>query len=118
MSVADVFKITGMSKCKVNMDRGSSTVEMSIILPVIIFITVLIIQLHLGLIDEGKKVGDTYNSLYSVSWDSEHEGSGYTQEDGYIWITVYPERISYKTEFDKCSSRLRRWQLYGDVLCE
>ena len=28
------------------------------------------------------------------------------------------ENTSYKREYDKCTQRLRRWQLYGDVLWE
>jgi uncharacterized protein (UPF0333 family) len=126
--------------CKVD-DRGSATVELSIIMPVILLIIVMIIRLYLGLIYEGNVCGSTYSGMYlyetssdeslsklnkqleeiseSLLWNDDDRCSlSAVTEDGNISISSISkaESVTYKTEYAKCSSRLRRWQLYGDVI--
>jgi hypothetical protein len=110
-------------------NRGSATIELSLIAPVILLIIVLIIKLYIGLIDEGNVCGSSYSSLYlyDVSEDgtiddSLEEIAGYTLtgkvDSGSVSISAVSDMgsVTYKTEYDKSSSRLRRWQLYGDVI--
>lgn len=79
-----------MRKLREN-NRGSITVEMSFIIPIVIGIIMLII----------------FTFMKSKS-DAE------VQSADYIELYLYDEEMIY----GKCSDRLRRWQLYGDVLCE
>lgn len=101
--------------CKLD-NRGSATVELSLIMPVILLVIVLLIRLYMSLISEGDSCGESYSTLYL------YEASGLSGtvdvSDGSISIRVVSEAgdVTYKTEYDKCSSRLRRWQMYGDVI--
>lgn len=130
-------------------NKGSATVELSIIMPVILLIIVMIIRLYLGLIYEGNVCGNTYSRLYVYEISSDESSllksggllSGLNEQledistsllsdedeectlnavmsDGNISISSVSDsdNVTYKTEYDKCSSRLRRWQLYGDVI--
>jgi hypothetical protein len=126
-------------------NRGSMTVELCIIMPVILLIIVMIIKLYMSLIYEGNVCGRSYSSLYLYEISEVTESgkkldglndrleeisdSVLMQEndrcslsaavsDGNISIVSESSsgKVTYKTEYDKCSSRLRRWQLYGDVL--
>lgn len=127
-------------------NKGSATVEISIIMPVILLIIVMIIKLYMGLIYEGNVCGNVYSELYLYDMSDNgdksegeirgledrlgeisdsllvYEGDGCSLiaelSDGNISISSKSEaeNITYKTEYNKCSSRLRRWQLYGDVI--
>jgi hypothetical protein len=130
--------------CKMS-NRGSAAIELTIIMPVILLIIVMIIKLYMGLIYEGNICGSSYSCLYlyeipdgasgGKSLDSlnsqleEISGTMLMYEDDRcdltalladgnvsIYAASVSEKVTYKTEYDKCSSRLRRWQLYGDVI--
>jgi hypothetical protein len=130
--------------CKVD-NRGSATVELCLIMPVILLIIVMIIKLYMGLIYEGNVCGRSYSELYlyDMSEDGGISGSdsgldsrleeisdslladeddrcslSAAYSDGYISISSASESgdVTYRTEYGKCSSRLRRWQLYGDII--
>lgn len=76
--------------CKLD-NRGSTTIEMSIIMPIVLAIIVLLIQTFIDAKEIGENQRDTYTKLYVES----------------------EEKI-----YGEVSDRLWRWQLYGDVLCE
>lgn len=76
--------------CKLD-NRGSTTIEMSIIMPIVLAIIVLLIQTFIDAKEIGENQCDTYTKLYVES----------------------EEKI-----YGEVSDRLWRWQLYGDVLCE
>jgi hypothetical protein len=100
--------------CKLD-NRGSATVELSLIMPVILLVIVLIIRLYMGLISEGSSCGEGYSTLYL--YEASELSDAVDVSDGSISIRVVSDDdITYKTEYDKCSSRLRRWQMYGDVI--
>jgi uncharacterized protein (UPF0333 family) len=101
--------------CKLD-NRGSATVELSLIMPVILLVIVLLIRLYMGLISEGSSCGESYSTLYL--YEASELSDTVDVSAGSISIRVVSETddITYKTEYDKCSSRLRRWQMYGDVI--
>jgi uncharacterized protein (UPF0333 family) len=130
--------------CKIG-NRGSATIELSIIMPLILLIIVMIIKLYIGLIYEGNVCGSSYSSLYTYEISETGKGSekletlnqelekisdtGLAYEDDRHKLSAAASdgninvvsvagsgTVTYKTEYDKCSSRLRRWQLYGDVI--
>lgn len=72
-------------------NKGSITVEMSFIVPIIIGIIMLIIFTLI-------------KSKEDAQW----------QSDNYVGLYLYDEEMIQ----GECSDRLRRWQLYGDVLSE
>ena len=120
--------------------KGSTTVEMCIIMPIILSLLVLFIFLFLSGANEGIVQGSTYMTLYTYELTGnmiEKEGilQGETQILGekMAWeIKLYMKKGNvyakaqklgerdriYGTEYGLCTSRLRRWQLYGDILWE
>lgn len=122
-------------------DKGSATVEISLIIPVILFVIVLIIRLYIRLIDEGAVFGNTYKELYLYGVEADEQyvedkmnellsvavldkessyGVSVSSTNGVVaMISNYNEHtLRSSTEYNKCTSRLRRWQVYGDVICE
>lgn len=105
-------------------NRGSATVEMSFIMPVIIFIIMELIWLFLGVMCDGRRQGRAYVNLYSYAGENDmvvHNADGITCTGIYENDTVsdsVSEVRQYSTEYEKRTGRLRRWQLYGDVLSE
>lgn len=127
--------------CKRLENKGSATVETSIIIPVILFVIVLIIRLYIRLIDEGAVFGNTYKELYLYGVESGEQyvedemnemlsmvvldkdssyGVNVNSTSGVVsMVSSYNEHtLRSSTEYNKCTSRLRRWQVYGDVICE
>lgn len=121
-------------------NRGSITVEMCFIMPIAIAVVMLIIMLLLRGVNEGAALSISQLLVYQCS-DEEPVGSQEIQGDivldkldGSMIIEnkeIYAvaegtaEGESYsiasqscKREKDRCSDRLRRWQLYGDTLWE
>ena len=72
-------------------NKGSTVIEMCFIMPIILGIVVLIIFTLIKNKDYAKNQCDNYTQLY-----------------------LYEDSMIY----GECQERLRRWQLYGDVLCE
>lgn len=109
-------------ECK---NRGSSTVEMCFIMPAIVIIIAATIFLFLYAIDDARHQGVGYAGLYAYRNDEMIEGV--TIGDGEISCAYLGEDSSYgiqrkcyiySTEYGVRTGRLRRWQLYGDVLSE
>lgn len=73
---------------------GYITIEMCLVIPIVIGIVMLLVMLILQGLDEGRGMGLNQTKAYTIEYDSD---SG---------------------KWDMCTDRLRRWQLYGDVLCE
>lgn len=118
-------------------NRGSATVEISLIMPIIIYIVVNIIFLNLDSVNDGVIHGEVYTSLYTydeskdialVESNIENEISSrlvgglkmpdinVSKQDNSIGIAV--GNVSGRTECGVCTERLRRWQMYGDILWE
>ncbi len=72
-------------------NKGSITVEMSFIMPIVIGIVMLIIFTLIKSKDDAQFQSENYVELYLYDGDMIQGG---------------------------CSDRLRRWQLYGDVFSE
>ena len=127
--------------CKRLGNKGTATVETGIIIPVILFVIVLIIRLYIRLIDEGAVFGNTYKELYLYGVESDEQyvedemnemlsvvvldkdssyGVNVNSANGVVsMVSSYNEHtLRSSTEYNKCTSRLRRWQVYGDVICE
>ena len=111
-------------------NKGSSVVEMSLIMPIIFGIVVMVIVLFLDTIRDGlvqqegysvnlllvRKGLDCMNS-WKKSKDAETRDAGQAvisdgnyryEKEGHVCIT----------EVDVCSNRLRRWQVYGNIVWE
>ncbi len=75
-------------------NKGYITIEMCLVMPIVIVIVMMLIMLILQGLDEGRTLGFSQTETYTIEYS----------RDGEKW--------------DECTDRLRRWQLYGDVLCE
>lgn len=129
-------------------NKGNTTVEMCFVMPIIVFVIILFVGLYLNLIITSKIWGDTYIMMYSYykpeldrlqieediceRFNSEEVEVDYISADsGRIKLEITQdnreqvreymhsyEKIFLNREYDLCTSRLRRWQLYGDVFFE
>ncbi len=141
----------GIDNMKEN--RGSITVEMCLIMPVVIGIVVFVIGIFLNTLMDFKAWGNSGVTFYSYYEGDKDEtliademteliNKKYGEEiyidtiysfadDGVIEVRVQASDAikkgiynyggsSYvlKREYGKCTDRLRRWQLYGDVFLE
>lgn len=93
-------------------NNGSSIVEISLIMPIILWVIVLVLWLHLDTVKDGLVQQDGYSIIYTYKPGAEKgtiRNQEYMyQEDGHVFIT----------EVDACSNRLRRWQVYGNIIWE
>ncbi len=80
-----MFKVRGLN------NRGSATVEMCFIMPIVLGVIVMLIHTFLSCKIQGETQCNEYTAIYVSSEEK-----------------VYGE----------VSDRLRRWQLYGDVVWE
>ncbi len=130
-------------------NRGSITIEMCFVMPVVIGVVMMLIMTILRGLNEGVALGSTQTLIYQFS--DIDEGSGITDdrvkdieklEESMVLdkitggFDITTDSIELKVESclspsnyamssqncrrerNKCTQRLRRWQLYGDVLCE
>lgn len=124
--------------CELKNNEGSAVLEMCIVMPIIFIIIANIIFLYIQSINEGIMFGDGYYGIYSYDevnkqysefnarlnedFIGDYYAEGVIKNDGkdVVVSIVNKENIrkDYETEYDRCTSRLRRWQLYGDVFCE
>lgn len=126
-------------------NAGSITVEMSLLMPIVLGVVMMLILLivkgvkegaSLGIsqvvayeyenIDGDKTEGDVFEELKNIDLLKEAKGS-IDEGVNYIIATVSGEdhggkysvgMMRCKREWRLCTGRLRRWQLYGDVLYE
>lgn len=126
-----MFKVR---KLNFNSNKGSATVELCFVLPVVLWICVNIIFLFLDVIGDGRTQGDGYTAIYTYTDDQmrlegkfhhkvvvvDHSLLCQSRQNSGAGTGYFYEGSStaYKTEYDLCTERLRRWQLYGDVLRE
>lgn len=115
-------------------NNGSVTVEMCCVIPIVLWICVNIIFVFLDVIGDGVSQGECYTMIYTYSGNERQNQDGFaqsvlvtehhllsrgklfdSQDDGYSYKG---NSTTYKTEYDLCTIRLRRWQLYGNVLHE
>ena len=145
----------GISTLENNMlfnNSGSTIIEVSIIMPILIFIIVSVIFLFLYAINDAVIQGESYCGIYELSVGENEEtikeNINSSMENKIVGIGNIPKlslnlisgeisaaicainvkggriysyqgkAVSYKREYDKCTQRLRRWQLYGDILQE
>ena len=116
--------------------RGSTTLEMCFIMPIIIAIVFMISMLFLACMDDGIVQGTIYENMYKycrneeeriIKQNIENEIKSATVLDNEIDVsvkkshgklTVYADGKEYCMEIDKCTNRLRRWQIYGDIISD
>lgn len=91
-------------------NRGSITIEMCFVMPIVISVVVFLILLELRGVQEGQTLGNGQVAVYEYS---ELYGEDTVKIEGNY---IYSDGC--KREWNLCTDRLRRWQLYGDVLCE
>lgn len=115
----------GSIKGTVNRDRGSATVEMCFIMPVIVCIVTGLIILFLSSIQDGQIQATCYTALYTYTGQQDEpvaeDGDGIYSSAGCLQnlqgVQAGTNReIRYRTEYGQRTARLRRWQLYGNVL--
>lgn len=110
-------------------NKGSSVVEMSLIMPIIFSIVVMVIFLFLDTVRDGLVQQEGYSVIYTYQ-----EGAGLheqleemknaeTRDAGQTVISDGNYRYEKEghvciTEVDVCSNRLRRWQVYGNIVWE
>lgn len=128
-------------------NRGSTVVEVSLVMPFVILIVFMTIALFIHNVQDGISQGTVYENLYlhSVFYSGQELQDDISAKldetllgENNVSVTVNDEKggivvnvsgtcgtgileyilpeISYETEIDLCTKRLRRWQLYGDVL--
>ena len=93
-------------------NKGSSVVELSLIMPIIFGVLVMVIMLFLDTVRDGLVQQDGYSTIYTYKPEKTEgviKNHNYIyEEDGHVFIT----------EVDVCSDRLRRWQVYGNIIWE
>ena len=126
-------------------DRGSITLELCFVMPIVIGVVMMLIFITLRGLNEGIALGKSQVMVYQYSEadsrqlslsDSLKLNSGIMLDEVSGSLTADKEAISLyvnssdkesmysvsgigcKREWKLCTKRLRRWQLYGDVLCE
>ncbi len=135
-----------MNKCFIKSNRGSITVEMSLVMPMVLIIIFELIMMLVNMINQAVIQGNSYKSLYTFSAveNNLHEENllqrvinlemtlnkegcqvDLVQKEDEVEINIISggnvssmRNIIYSSEEGKCTSRLRRWQLYEDVLQE
>jgi len=113
-----------------NNNSGSTTVEMCFVMPVVVFITIFCVMLLLIPVNDIKRQEMSYSAIYTYSGGAENginEQMMVYEENGFVFgcakrikepLHYKSREITYKTEYDKCTPRLRRWQMYGDIFQE
>lgn len=112
-------------------NKGSTTVELSLVMPVIFFIITMCIAIIVNVSQDARAQSEAYCEIYEykdvyaaggikdIGKIKIKNGELYTDSVSYRGILWYRTPVkTYKTEYDKCSDRLRRWQLYGDTFFE
>lgn len=114
----------------INENSGSTTVEMCFVMPVVVVIIIFCLMLLLTPINDIKAQETSYSAIYTYSGDVEdiiNEQIMLYEENGFVYgcakckkeSSYYKNReVTYRTEYDKCTPRLRRWQMYGDIFQE
>lgn len=117
-------------------NQGSAVVEMSLILPIVFGVLVLVLTLFLDTVRDslvqqeghtllytydGKNLRDTQQEKPSMQGNQNFGAD--VREDGIEILSDHEYRYEkeghiFITETGVCSSRLRRWQLYGDIIWE
>lgn len=126
-------------------DNGSITVEMCVVMPIVVSIVMMLIFIIIKGLNEGVALGRSQMMTYQYS-ETDNEKLSLSDNldlNSYIFFDVVSGRldvdkdsvsvyvnsnddenlysiggIGCKREWGLCTKRLRRWQLYGDVLCE
>jgi len=125
-------------------NQGSITIEMCFVIPIVLGIVIMLIMLIIKGANEGAALGGSQIAVYQYSdwWLVEEDGNqleqlkdvgileqinGYMDiGEDYVSVTAKSQRegnytiatLSCTREINLCTNRLRRWQLYGDVLWE
>ncbi|MBE5953737.1 MAG: hypothetical protein E7257_06220 [Lachnospiraceae bacterium] len=130
-------------------NRGSITIEMCFVMPIVVAVVMMLIMLILRGVNEGNALGATQSMVYeysdfndadklfhapmgdieqlensimldqisgsfNITEDSVSLGVGSLNEDSIHSISS----MGCTRERNKSTDRLRRWQLYGNVLCD
>lgn len=133
----------------VDENRGSITIEMCFVMPIVVTVIMLLIMLIMRGLNEGNALGAAQSMVYeysdfkdgdklfnapgedikqlensimldritgsfNITEDSIRLGIGSMNEDDLHSISS----VGCSRERNKCTDRLRRWQLYGNVLCD
>lgn len=110
-------------------NKGSSVVELSIIMSIIISILIMVIFLFVDTIRDGLVQQDGYSVIYTYQENGEWKGNSKQirkneeSETTHLIISDGLYRLEkeghvFVTEVDVCSNRLRRWQVYGNIIWE
>lgn len=110
-------------------NKGSSVVEMSLIMPIIFGIVVMVIFLFLDTVRDGLVQQEGYSVIYTyqegvgLREQLEEMKNAKTRDAGQAVISDGNYRYEKEghvciTEVDVCSNRLRRWQVYGNIVWE
>ncbi len=130
-------------------NRGSITIEMCFVMPIIVAVVMMLIMLIMRGLNEGNALGATQSMVYEYSdfYESgkisnlpvedieqlnnsimlDQVSGGFDIRDDSISLRVGSlednslhsiSSMGCCRERNKCTDRLRRWQLYGNVLCD
>ena len=110
-------------------NKGSSVVELSLIMPIIFGVLVMVIMLFLDTVRDGLVQQDGYSVIYTYEENSglqeKIEDTKEKVDAGASYAGISNGNYCYEkeghvfvTEVDVCSSRLRRWQVYGNIVWE
>ncbi len=117
-------------------NRGSAVVEMSLIVPILFGIFVLVLTLFLDTVRDSLIQQEGHTQLYTfderllrgssngnlqVQNHEQLQAPDYENEIGILMDHKYlyeKEGHCFSMETGVCCSRLRRWQLYGNIIWE
>lgn len=128
-------------------NSGSTTVEMCFVMPIVFSVIIICLGILLGSVTDIRAQEMSYSAIYTYSGINDfYIGTEYAQNNALYnkpgkadgQVKVYEKKgnlygyttdiegilgiknknITYRTEYDKCTTRLRRWQLYGDIFQE
>lgn len=117
-------------------NRGSAIVEISLIMPIIFGVIFLLLMLYIDTIKDSQTCREGYSMLYTYyennMADADNAGQIFVNntksdstEQANGTFAILDKHCCYEKnehifmrEIDLSSSRLRRWQFYGDTIFE
>lgn len=104
--------------------KGFMTIEITLLIPILLIVVAFVITVFLFSIGESTERERITKTLYTESaWNKKEQRN--LEQEGVVTITAIglPEEGEYlfqsktrvKREWNLCTKRLRRWQMYGDI---
>lgn len=100
-------------------NKGNTIVEISLVMPIVFGVVVMVLFLFLDTVQDARIQQEGYSVIYTYQTGDAIETETWEEEKlEKHEITLRKEGHVFVTETDVCSNRLRRWQVYGNIVWE